>query len=257
MGIQMLDGRDFSKDFASDSSGYIINEETAKRIGYKNPVGRPLTLGEKKGTIIGIVKNFHFNSLHEPIKPLILQLGEAEDWGIALVKIDGSKTKQALRGLQNICNQINPGFPFTYKFCDEEYASLYKSVQMIDWLSNWFAFLAIFISCLGLLGLVMFTAEQRTKEIGIRKVLGASVSGIVQLLSKDLLKLVIVAIVIASPFAWWAMNKWLENYSYRVNISWWVLAAAGVVAILIALLTISLQSIKAATANPVKSLRTE
>ena len=193
MGIQMLDGRDFSKHFASDSAGYIINEEAVKTIGYKDPVGKSLTLF-KKGTIIGVVKNFHFNSLHEPVKPLILWFGEAETWGIALVKIDGTKTKQALRGLQNICKQINPGFPFTYQFSDEEYAKLYKSEQMIGWLSNWFAFLAIFISCLGLLGLVMFTAEQRTKEIGIRKVLGASVSGIVQLLSKDFLKLVIVAI---------------------------------------------------------------
>jgi len=257
MGIQMLAGREFSKDFANDSTGYLINEELARRIGYKNVVGGSLTLGEKKGTIIGIVKNFHFNSLHEPVKPLILGFGEGEEWGIALVRIDGTKTKQALMGLQNICKQINPGFPFTYKFSDEEYANLYKSEQMIGWLSNWFAFLAVFISCLGLLGLVMFTAEQRTKEIGIRKVLGASVAGIVQLLSKDLLKLVIVAIVIASPLAWWAMNKWLEDYSYRVDVSWWMFAAAGIVAILIALLTISFQAIKAAVAKPVKSLRTE
>ncbi len=257
MGIQMLNGRDFSKDFASDSAGYIINEVTARKMGHGNPVGRSLTLGEKKGTIIGVVKDFHFNSLHEPIKPLILYFGEAEDWGIALVKIDGAKTKQALQGLQKICKQINPGFPFTYKFSDEEYANLYKSEQMIGSLSTWFAVLAVFISCLGLLGLVMFTAEQRTKEIGIRKVLGASVSGIVQLLSIDFLKLVIAAIVIATPLAWWAMNKWLEDYYYRVDISWWVFALAGLLAIIIAIATICFQAIKAAIANPVKSLRTE
>src|SRR5438874_4687400 len=222
MHIQMLQGRDFSRDFATDSANYIINETALKIIGYKNPLGKPLTLWGTKGTIIGVVKDFHFNSLHTAINPLMLRLGENFDGGIALVKTEPGKTKEALASLEKVYKELNPKVPFTYKFSDEEYQKLYQSEQVVSQLANYFAFLAVFISCLGLLGLVMFTAEQRTKEIGIRKVLGASVSGIVQLLSKDLLKLVIVAIVIASPLAWWAMNKWLEDYSYRVDISWWM-----------------------------------
>ncbi len=257
MGIQMLQGRDFSKDFATDSLGYILNEEALKKIGFKNPVGMPLTFWHKTGTIIGIMKNFHFNSLHEPIKPLIIRFGEEETYGTALVKIDGSKTKRALAGLEIICKQLNPKFPFTYKFADEEYQKMYRSEQVIGKLSDYFAFLAIFISCLGLLGLAIFTAEQRTKEIGIRKVLGASVSSLFTLLSKEFIQLVFIAMIIASPIAWWAMNNWLQDFAYRINISWWVFIIAGIVSLVIALITISFHAIKAAIANPVKSLRTE
>jgi ABC-type antimicrobial peptide transport system permease subunit len=257
MHLQLREGRDFSKDFATDSVGYIINESALKRIGYKNPVGKPLTFWRKKGTIIGVLKDFHFNSLHVPINPMVLRLGENIEWGNALVRTEPGKTKEALTSLEKVCKNLNPKFPFTYKFSDEEYQKLYVSEQVVSQLAKYFAFLAIFISCLGLLGLAIFTAEQRTKEIGIRKVLGATVPNVVGLLSKDFLKLVLIANLISWPLGWWAMHKWLQNFEYRITINWWVFLLAGLAAIVIALLTVSYQAIKAAIANPVKSLRTE
>jgi putative ABC transport system permease protein len=257
MNIKLLEGRDFSKDFATDSVGYILNEAALKKIGYKDPIGKPLTFWEKKGTIIGVVKDFHFNSLHEPINPLVIRYGEKEGYGAVLVRTEAGKIKQAISGLEKLCKQLNPKFPFTYYFSDEEYQKLYKSEQVISKLSNSFAFLAIFISCLGLLGLAMFTAEQRTKEIGIRKVLGASITSLFTLMSKEFLLLVCIALIIASPIAWWLMNNWLQNYAYRTPITWWMFLVAGAFAIIIALLTVSFQASKAAIANPIKSLRTE
>ena len=257
MDIKILEGRDFSKDFATDSVGYIVNEAALKKIGYKDPVGKPLTFWEKKGTIIGVAKDFHFNSLHEPINPLIIRYGEKETYGAVLVRTDPGKTKQAIANLEKLCKQLNPQFPFTYSFSDEEYQKLYKSEQVISKLANSFAFLAIFISCLGLLGLAMFTAEQRTREIGIRKVLGASVTALFTLMSREFIFLVCIALLIASPVAWWLMNNWLQNYAYRTPISWWMFLLAGTLAIIIALITVSFQATKAAIANPIKSLRTE
>jgi len=257
MHIQMLQGRDFSRDFATDSVNYIINETALKIIGYKNPVGKPLTLWGMKGTIIGVVKDFHFNSLHEAINPLMLRLGENFDGGIALVKTEPGKTKEALASLEKVYKELNPKVPFTYKFSDEEYQKLYQSEQVVSQLANYFAFLAIFISCLGLLGLVIFTAEQRTKEFGIRKVLGASPVILFNLLSKEFLMLVVVAIIIASPVAWYFSNQWLQDFAYKINLSWWVFVIAAFTALLIALITISFQAIKTARANPVKSLRSE
>jgi putative ABC transport system permease protein len=257
MKVQMAAGRDFSKDFATDSVGYIVNETALKKIGYKDPIGKPLTFWQKKGTIVGVVKDFHISSMHVPINPLIIRLGENINWGLALVRTEPGKTKQALAGLEKICRKLNPQFPFTYQFSDEEYQKLYKSEQIVESLSNWFAFLAIFISCLGLLGLAMFTAEQRTKEFGIRKVLGASVSSLFALLSRDYLLLVCVAFVVASPLAYWAMHSWLQNFAYHTDIKWWMFAVAGISALLIALLTVSFQALRAATANPVRSLRSE
>jgi ABC-type antimicrobial peptide transport system permease subunit len=255
--IQMLQGRDFSRDFATDSANYIINETALKIIGYKNPLGKPLTLWGMKGTIIGVVKDFHFNSLHEVINPLMLRLGENFDGGIALVKTEPGKTKEALASLEKVYKELNPKVPFTYRFSDEEYQKLYRSEQVVSQFANYFAFLAIFISCLGLLGLVIFTAEQRTKEFGIRKVLGARPIILFNLLSKEFLGLVVVAIIIASPVAWYFSNRWLQDFAYRTNLRWWVFVLAAFTALLIALATISFQSIKAAIANPVKSLRTE
>ena len=257
MNLKLLAGRDLSKDFASDSAGYLVNEEALKIINYKDPVGKPLTFWGKKGSIVGVLKDFHFASLHDPIKPLILRLGEKDNWGNILVRTEAGKTKQALTNLEKLYKQLNPKFPFTYSFADEEYRKLYKSEQVVSKLSDYFAFLGIFISCIGLLGLAMFTAEQRTKEIGIRKVLGASVSSLYTLLSREFIILVAIALVIASPLSWWTMNAWLQGFAYRVPIGLWVFAVAGVLAVLIALLTISFQAIKAAIANPVKSLRTE
>ncbi|MEP6846730.1 MAG: ABC transporter permease [Panacibacter sp.] len=257
MHLQMVQGRDFSKDFATDSVGYVINESAAKIIGYKTPVGKPLTFWEKPGTIIGVLKDFHFNSMHTQINPMVLRLGENIEYGRALVKTEPGKTKEALASLEKVCKALNPKFPFTYQFSDEEYAKLYKNEEVVGQLANYFAFLGIFISCLGLLGLVIFTSQQRTKEFGIRKVLGATPYTLFNLLSKEFLVLVLVAMAIASPLAWIAMNSWLQDYVYKIDISWWMFAVAGILTILIALVTISFQAIKAALANPVRSLRTE
>lgn len=257
MRLQVAQGRDFSKDFATDSVGYIINETALRIIGYEDPIGKPFTLWKVEGTIIGVLTDFHFNSLHTEINPLILRLGENADWGSALVRTEPGKTKEALESLKEICKELNPQFPFSYKFSDEEYQKFYTSEQVVSKLANYFALLAIFISSLGLLGLVMFAADQRTKEFGIRKVLGATPATLFNLLSKDFLLLVLIAMVIASPLAWIAMNNWLQDFVYRIHISWWMFGVAGVLAVLIALVTVSFQAIKAAIANPVKSLRTE
>jgi ABC-type antimicrobial peptide transport system permease subunit len=257
LNAQMSQGRDFSKDFPTDSVGYVLNETALKITGYKDPIGKPFTFYQKRGTIIGVVKDFHFNSLHEAISPLVLALDEHMKWGRALIRTAPGKTNEALASLEKICKELNPKVPFTYQFSDEEYAKLYRSDRIVGRLASYFAFLAIFISCLGLLGLVMFTAEQRTKELGIRKVLGATPFTLFNLLSREFIQLVLIALVIASPLAWLAMNSWLQDYAYKVAISWWMFVAAGIGAITIALVTVSFQAIKSALANPVKSLRTE
>ncbi len=257
LNLKLREGRDFSKTFGTDSLSFIINETALAKIGYKNPIGQPLSWGGRNGHIIGVVRDFHFNSMRQAIEPLIIRLNQQPRWGTILVRTEAGKTKQALASLEQICKELNPNVPFTYQFSDQEYEKLYKSEQVVSQLANYFAFLAIFISCLGLFGLAAFTAEQRTKEIGVRKVLGASVASVVTLLSKDFLKLVLIAIVIASPVAWYAMHTWLQNFAYQIDLSWWIFALAGVVAVAIALLTVSFQSIKAALMNPVTSLRSE
>ena len=260
MGIQLLAGRDFSPDFSLDTMNYLINEAAARKIGYTDPVGKELTMWGDKGTIIGLMKDYHHNSLHVPIDPLIIRLFKkswGSYWGNIMIRTQNGRTQQAIASMERVFKQFNPGYPFKYYFTDEQIAKNYKAEYTVSKLSRYFAFLAIFISCLGLFGLVMFTTEQRTKEIGIRKVLGASIPGIVQMLSKDFLVLVLIAAIIAFPVAWWAMHKWLLDFAYRIHIGWWVFVAAGVAAVMIALITISFQSIKAALANPVKSLRTE
>jgi hypothetical protein len=257
MNLQLKDGRDFSKEFGTDSTSYLLNETAVKKIGLQNAIGNPITWGSHKGTIIGVLKDFHFNSLHQAIDPLIVRLDENWPWGTILIRIKAGKTKQAIDGLEKICKTLNPKFPFSYQFSDLEYANLYKSEQVVSKLSNYFAFLAIFISCLGLFGLATFTASQRTKEIGVRKVLGASVSNIITLLTTNFLKPVGIAILIAIPISQYVMRQWLQNFQYKINIEWWVFAVAGAIAILIAMLTVGFQAIKASLTNPVKSLRTE
>ena len=226
-------------------------------IAIKDPVGQPLTFWGKKGYIIGVIKDFHFNSLHEQIKPLLLRFGENEGYGTALIRTQPGKTKEALATLQVICKKLNPDFTFTYTFSDDQYQKLYQNEQVTGKLSDAFSFLAIFISALGLLGLAMFTAEQRVKEIGIRKVLGASASSVFGMLSKEFLVLVVIALFIAIPVGWYVMSKWLENFQFHTPIQWWMFGLSGVLIILIALATISFQTIKAALVNPVKSLRSE
>lgn len=257
MNLKMADGRDFSKDFPTDSSGVIVNETAVKVMGLKDPVGREINWGRSKVHIVGVLKDFHFQSLHTSIRPLIAYLGAREPQGSVVIRIQAGKTPETLAALERICKKLNPNVPFTYAFTDQEYARQYQSEQVVGKLAGYFAFLAIFISCLGLFGLAAFTAEQRTKEIGVRKVLGASVAGIVSLLSKDFLKLVVMAIVLASPVAWYIMKQWLQGFAYQIDIEWWMFALAGVIAVLIAIFTISFQSIRAAMVNPVRSLRSE
>ncbi|KAA0989590.1 ABC transporter permease [Dyadobacter aurulentus] len=256
MKIKFVDGRDFSPEFASDSTNYLINEAAAKRIGYKNPVGQPLTMWDKPGKIVGLMQDFHFNSLHEQIRPLIIRFSPGH-YGNILIRTQPGQTAGALASVERLYKKINPKFPFKYSFVDSDYERTYRSEDIVGRLATIFSGLAIFIACLGLFGLAAFTAEQRTKEIGVRKVLGASVAGIVALLSGDFLKLVCTAILIATPVSWFVMNKWLTSYAYKIEISWWVFVLAGLLSIGIALLTISFQSIKAALMNPVKSLKNE
>jgi putative ABC transport system permease protein len=257
MNLQLKEGRDFSKDFGTDSAGFLLNETAVARTGYQNPVGKPITWGKRIGTIIGVLKDFHFNSMHQAIDPLIIRLDENWGWGTILVRTKAGTTKETIAGLEKICTNLNPQFPFTYQFSDQEYLKLYKSEQIVSKLSNAFAVLAVVISCLGLFGLAAFTAGQRTKEIGVRKVLGASVPNIITLLSASFLKLVLLAIIIAFPISWYAMDQWLQDFAYNPGLEWWIFAGAGVLTIGIALLTVSYQSIRSALTNPVKSLRSE
>ncbi len=238
-----------------DTAHYLLNETAVKMTGIKNPIGKRFKLQETEGTIIGIIKDFNFASLKEAIKPSVIYY---QPNGYRLyIKTTGKDAAKAIAGVNKIWKQYNPGFDFEYTFLDDDYANLYKSDQRTGTLFNIFSAIAILISCLGLFGLATYTAQIMTKEIGIRKVLGASVSSIVTLVSKDFFMLILLAIIIASPLAYFAAQKWLENFAYRINISWWMFALAGSLAIVIALITISFQAIKAAVANPVKSLRTE
>ncbi len=257
LGLQLKEGHDFSREFGTDTAGYLINETAAATMGFQQAIGQLVDWGGRPGKIIGVLHDFHFNSMHRAIEPLIVRLDENWGWGTIVVRIKAGRTAGAIATLQQLCKELNPKFPFTYQFSDTEFSKLYHSEQLIGKLSFSFALFAILISCLGLFGLAAFTAEQRTKEIGIRKVLGASVAGIVQLLSKDFLKLVLVAICVAAPLSWWLMNAWLDDFAYRIAIQWWMLALAGLAAVAIALLTVGWQAIKAAMTNPVASLRDE
>ncbi len=257
-GMTIIEGRDFSRDFPSDSTGFIINDKALSMLGFKDPIGRQITMNETKGKIIGLIKDFNFSSLHNSIRPLILYFTkDAIEREVALIRTEPGQTTNAIASIKKVCRDLNPDYPAVYKFVDEEYSRLYQSEQFIGKLSDGFAVLAILISCLGLLGLAMFTAQQRTKEIGIRKVLGASAGTIVVMLSTDILRLVIVSAVLASPLAYFIIDRWLQHFAYRVNINAWLFVGAGLLALLIALSTISFQAIKAAVANPIKSLKTE
>jgi len=261
LGMQLLSGRNFSKEFASDSTGVILNEKAAEVFGWgAEAIGHTISNSNKRGKIttyrvIGIVRDFHFRSLHELISPLVMTLSPNQ--GMLIVKLKTTDVAGLIAVLKNRWNGLGAEESFTYSFLDDRFNNTYQSEQKIGMILGIFAGLTIFVACLGLFGLAMFTAEQRTKEIGIRKVLGASVATIVNLLSIDFLKLVLVAVVLATPVAWWAMNKWLMDFAYRIDISWWMFVLAAVIALLIALFTVSFQAIKAAIANPVKSLRTE
>ena len=261
-GMQMAAGRNFSKDFATDSLGMIINESAAKAFGWGtlNAVGKTIIRqNSDKGTnipfhVVGVVKDFNFKSLHEAISPLLMTL---QPEGGLIFKIKTTDVAGLLATMKKQWDSYNTDEPFTYTFMDDLFNKTYSAEQKTGTILNIFSLLIIFVACLGLFGLATYTAEQRTKEIGIRKVLGASVIQVTQMLSKEFIRLVLIASLIAFPAAWWAMNKWLQSFAYRINISWWVFVVAGFAALLIALATVSFQAIKAAIANPVKSLRTE
>jgi putative ABC transport system permease protein len=239
----------------SDTLHYILNETAVKEAGIINPIGKRFKLHDQNGIIIGVVKDFHFASLRQKIEPAIFYY-TPDNWKM-FVRTTGREAPQAIRSLQEVWKKYNPAFPFTYTFLDDSYDKMYKTDQRSGTLFSWFAGIAILISCLGLFGLATYTAQVKVKEIGIRKVLGASVTNITAMLSKDFLALVLLSIIIATPIAWYTMNKWLQDFAYRMPIQWWVFVLAGLMAVAIAFITISFQSIKAALANPVKSLRSE
>ena len=254
-GIEIIEGRNF-EGTSSDSLHFILNEMAVKQAGIENPVGKRLKFEGKEGTIIGVAKDFHITSIHETIWPLVINSAPKNN-NLVHVRTTGQSAAKAVDAAEKLWKKYVPGYPFEYIFLDEAYNNLYKAEQQIGSLFNFFAGIAILISCLGLLGLVSFTAEQRTKEIGIRKVLGASVFNITTLLSADFLKLVVIAILIALPIAWYAMDFWLNDFAYKVTIQWWTFVLAGLSAVATALLTVSFQSIKAALRDPVKSLKSE
>jgi putative ABC transport system permease protein len=259
--IDLITGRNFSTDISIDEKeSFIVNETAVKEFNWKSSeeaIGKTIFWNDwKKGKVIGVVKDFNFISLHEAVKPVIIHI-LPESYSCVIVKINAGEARETITRLEASWKKMNLDSPFEYSFLSEDYNKLYKSEQVTQNIAGIFSSLSIFIACIGLFGLSVFMAEQRLKEIGIRKVLGASIPAIVNLLSIDFLKLVILATVVAVPITWYGMEKWLSDFAYRIDISWWVFGGAGIVAIFIALVTISFQSIKAAIANPVESLKTE
>lgn len=261
LGMQMVSGRNFSKDFGTDSSAAVLNETAAAALGWKgNAEGKTISKTDNNGTrtswhVIGVVKDFHFRSLHERIAPLVMVMGNGG--GNLIVKAKGKDMAGLLATMKKEWDELKGEVPFSYSFLDDRFNETYRAEQKTGLILGVFAGLTIFVACLGLFGLATFTAEQRTKEIGIRKVLGASVAGIVSLLARDFLKLVVIAFLVAGPIAWWVMTKWLEDFAYRVTIGGWVFVDAAGVAIFITVVTISFRAVRAAAANPVKSLKSE
>lgn len=260
MGMGLKSGRFFSREFLTDSNAMVINETTEKLLGFDNAVGKNLYFSDgtsetKTYTIIGVVKNFNFESLRQQVGPLCLRLDRSS--GSVSFRINTKEVEGVVGFLEKQWKSMAPGMPFSYRFLDESFEQMYRAEQRMGKLALIFSTLAILVACMGLFGLATFAAEQRTKEIGIRKVLGASVHGIVEMLSLDFVKLVLFAAAIALPLSWWFMQKWLMNFAFRVSIQWWVLPLAALIALVIALGTVSYQAIKAALMNPVKSLRTE
>ena len=257
MGIKILEGRDFLEEFTSDSTAIIINKAALDIMELKNPLGEKLDLWGKKKSLIGIVDNVLMGSPDRQVKPLFMVLDPEWTSSVTLRLEATSDLQGSLKKVEEIFKKYNPAYPFQYDFADVEFAKKFTTIDMTSQLANLFASLAIIITGLGLFGLAAFTAEKRTKEIGIRKVMGASVAGLVTLMSKDFSRLVIVSFVISSPIAWWMLDKFLERYPYRIEISWWVFPVTGVVALIFALIIVSTQALRAAHANPVNSLRNE
>ncbi|PWT98469.1 MAG: cell division protein FtsX [Bacteroidetes bacterium] len=262
LGMKMSKGRNFSKEFQTDSTAVILNESAAKLFGFTDPINKSVyTLtnfpapGSKQFHVVGVVKDFNFNSLREQVSPLVLFLSQEN--GSMAFRLNTANITGIISKIESDWTRMAPSQPFSYSFMDDDFNNIYNSEQRIGKIFVSFAILAIFIACLGLFGLVTYAAEQRRREIGIRKVLGASVGNIIGMLSKDFLWLVLISAIIAFPIAWWSMNKWLQDFAYRIHISWWIFVFAAILAMLIACITVGFQAFKAAISNPVKSLRTE
>jgi len=258
--IKVVAGRPFSRQFMTDTThAMMLNEAAVKMFGYTSPqqaIGKKFQQWGREGTIVGVVKDFHFRSLQEVIKPLSIRI-EPRGCGLLSINVDARHIPATVAAVERKWKQLVPDKPFTYYFLDEFFDKQYRSEDRFGTLFLYFAGLAIFISCLGLMGLASYSTVQRTKEIGVRKVVGASVGQIVFLLSREFLALVLVAFVVSAPIAWWLIEGWLKGFAYRVPVYWWVFAVAGLLALLIAILTVSFQAVKAAVANPVNSLRSE
>jgi len=260
--LKMASGRSFSKDYPTDSAAFILNEAAVKEIGWtpQNAVGKGFEWGlGKKGKVIGVVKDFHFRSLQQKIPPVVMHvLPVRSSWyGFLSIRINTGDNKAAIAAMEAAWKKVLPNDAFDYRFVNEAYNKQYETEQRLGRLSILFSMLTIFISCLGLFGLVMVTVAQRTREIGVRKVLGASVSGIATLLSTDFLRLVAISIIISTPVAYYFMDRWLTEFPYRTTLHWWVFGIAGIAVVGIALATVSIQAVRAALVNPVKSLRSE
>jgi len=267
IGIHIVEGRYFDEASPTDSQAVILNQSAIDILGYDEPLGKKLygLSGNLDGApapddfiefnIIGVVEDFHYESLRETIGPLGMFLDQSA--GRLAIRYQAMDTKDLIPFIENTWKTMAPDQPFSYQFMDESFATMYEAEQRIGSIAMIFSILAIFVSCLGLFGLASFVTEQRTKEIGIRKVLGATIPGIVTLLSKDFLKLVIISLLIAIPFSWWAMNSWLQDFAYRTSFKWQIFMLAGLLALGIAFLTISFQSVKAALINPVDSIKNE
>jgi putative ABC transport system permease protein len=256
-GIKFIQGRAFSRDHPTDSTAVILNEAALKMIGYKDPIGKTMKLGDVVITIVGVIEDMLIESPFKPVAPTVILFNVTSMSNVLIRLKPSADLKTTLAEMKPIVEKYNPSQAFDYSFADEDFGKKFVTENQVGRLAGIFAGLAIFISCLGLFGLAAFMAERRIKEIGIRKVLGASVANLWILLSKEFIILVMIACIIASPLAFWFMNDWLQNYDYRINISAWVFVIAGIIAMVVALITVSTQAIRAAVSNPVKSLRTE
>jgi putative ABC transport system permease protein len=266
IGLTLVAGRDFSKDILSDRQAYIINETAVRELELGTPsqaLGKTLSWPTwrkpdslKTGPVIGVVKDFNYKSLHEKVEPAVLQIYPAAYSKVA-VRLKGGDIDKSVAYVKSIWSRFSPDYPMEYTFLDESFTKMYTAEDKLKTLLTIFTAVTIAVACMGLFGLAAFAAERRRKELGVRKVLGATTQGLVFLLSKEFVKLVMISVIIASPIAWYFMNGWLDKFAYRIHISWWMFVAAGVLAIMIAFITTSFQAIKAAVSNPVQSLRTE
>jgi putative ABC transport system permease protein len=254
---EIVAGRDFSRSFVTDSNALILNESAAKLTGLKNPVGESITFNKKRLTVVGIVKDMVMQSPYTPVLPTIFFMDYSFANFITVRIKPNVPVEEALSKIAPVFRKYNPGSPFVYQFTDEAYARKFSAEQRLGKLATVVAVLAIFISCLGLFGLASFVAEQRTKEIAVRKVLGASIFNVWRLVSREFVSLVIISLLVATPTAYYFMHNWLQNYQYRTEISWWIFIVTGSGALIITIVTVSFQAIKAAITNPVKSLRSE